>query len=91
MSVDSAIADFTAAIRVDPSFAEAFCNRGQLYDLSSRGIDTSEEELRAKAIADFTEAIRINPNYAEAYYLRGDKYSTAGSRVLTFRYWGPIL
>ena len=49
---DKAIADFTEAIRLDPKYAEAYCNRGCAY---------RNKGDYDKAIADFTEAIRLNP------------------------------
>ena len=59
--VDSAIADYTAAIRLDPGLIEVYYPRGmgwfykQEYD---------------KAIADFTEAIRFDPENDAIYYDR---------------------
>ena len=61
----SAIADYTEAIRLNPEYATAYHNRGYSYD------DLGEYE---KAIADYTEAIRLNPEYANAYYNRGLSY-----------------
>jgi tetratricopeptide (TPR) repeat protein len=59
---DSAIADFTTAIRLNPNDAEAYCKRGKAH---------FEKGDYDSAIADFSEAIRLNPDYAGAYYWRG--------------------
>ena len=66
---DQAIADYTEAIRLNPEYAEAYCNRGVAY--WEKGNDD-------KAIADFTEAIRLNPEYARAYQNRGVAYGKKG-------------
>jgi tetratricopeptide (TPR) repeat protein len=55
---DRAIADYNEAIRIDPDFAFAYCNRG-LARGNKREYD--------RAIADFEQAIRLDPNYANAY------------------------
>ena len=48
-----AIADFTEAIRFDPSYSLAYYSRGDAY---------AETGDYARAIADFTEAIRLDPS-----------------------------
>src|SRR4029077_7632168 len=62
---DRAIADFTEAIRLDPSYAIAYSNRGSDY---------SRKGKNDRAIADCTEAIRLDPKFAEAYVCRGLAY-----------------
>jgi regulator of sirC expression with transglutaminase-like and TPR domain len=62
---DSAIREFTEAIRLNPNNAEAYYYRGFVY-----GMNNDYE----RAIADFTQAIRLNPNNAEAYNYRGFSY-----------------
>ncbi|MBR1277592.1 tetratricopeptide repeat protein [Bradyrhizobium sp. AUGA SZCCT0283] len=69
-----AIAACTRAInssagRRDPTYANAYYNRGNAY--SNKG-DTD------RAIADYTAAIRLDPTYANAYYNRGNAYSNKG-------------
>lgn len=66
---DRAIAANTAAIRLDPTDAEAYRNRGLGYRLKGE---------HGRALADFTEAIRLGPRYAAAYYARGSTYHTMG-------------
>lgn len=62
---DRAIADYSEAIRLDPTLGPAFSNRGLVY------IDQDNLE---RAIADFNEAIRLNPKSATAFYNRGIAY-----------------
>lgn len=63
----AAIADFTEAIRLDPTFATAYNNRGFAYQKIGH---------QEGANADFTEAIRLNPLHANAYNNRGAFYNT---------------
>jgi TPR repeat/Tetratricopeptide repeat len=59
---DKAIADYSEAIRLNPTYAIAYNNRGHAwYAKNDFG----------KAIADYSEAIRLNPTYALAYWNRG--------------------
>ena|SRR5579859_3733850 len=60
-NADSALADYTEAIRLDPYCAQAYYYRGMVHFESG---DTDA------ALADYTEAIRLNPTYANAYYNR---------------------
>jgi Flp pilus assembly protein TadD len=58
----SAIEDYTEAIRLNPNYYQAYNNRG-----------SARENLGDKkgAIIDFNSALKINPNYATGYYNRG--------------------
>ena len=58
---DSALADYTEAIRLQSKNAYLYKNRGSVW-MEKRDYDN--------AIADFTEAIRIDPDYASAYSKR---------------------
>jgi tetratricopeptide (TPR) repeat protein len=62
---ESAIIDYTEAIRLNPKDASAFNNRGIALDLSGYHDD---------AIADFNAAIRLESDYANAYNNRGAAY-----------------
>ena len=57
-----AIADYTAAIALDPDYAEAYYNRA--YDLS-------EIEDYVGAVADYNKVIELAPEAAPAYFNRG--------------------
>lgn len=59
---DQAIRDFTEALQLNDSLAEAYAGRGRAF-LSKNDIQT--------ALADFEDAIRINPSLAAAYLGRG--------------------
>jgi len=64
-----AIAAFDQAIRVDPEYALAYYNRGDVYR------DKGEDD---KAIADYDHAIRVEPKFAFAYNNRGNVYQAEG-------------
>ena len=66
---DSAIADYTKAIEIDPKDAKAYYNRGLIFNNIGEYY---------QAIADFTKAIEINPKYADAYNSRGAAYAVKG-------------
>ena len=57
-----AIAEYDAAIQLNPNDPIVFSNRGIAY---------GTEGVIDHAIADFNEAIRLDPNFAEAYAHRG--------------------
>jgi len=59
---EPALADFAAAIKLDPRSPLAYYNRGSLH------LDTGHYDL---AVADFSAAIRIEPLFALAHYNRG--------------------
>jgi TonB family protein len=60
--LEGAIAEFSEAIRLDPSFAEAFRNRGEA--------EASQANFDA-AFRDFSQAIDLNPRFAAALNSRG--------------------
>jgi uncharacterized caspase-like protein len=62
---DRAIADFSEAIRLNPSMAGAIFSRGNAYQ-QKKDFD--------RAIADYNEAIRLDPNLAIAFNNRGIAY-----------------
>ena len=63
---DGAIAEYSEAIRLDPTFAEAFRNRG-LAESNKGDLDD--------ALRDYSQAISLNPRYAAALYDRGLVYA----------------
>jgi tetratricopeptide (TPR) repeat protein len=65
--VDRALADCNEAIRLNPTRASGYYNRGLAWE--------SKHEYD-KAIADFTEAIRLDPANADAFISRGNQSSS---------------
>jgi len=66
---EQAIADFTAALRLDPNNANNYHERGMAY---------SDKGDHDRAIADFNQVIRLYPNFAGAYSNRGLTYQNKG-------------
>ncbi|MDP8220825.1 MAG: tetratricopeptide repeat protein, partial [Candidatus Stygibacter frigidus] len=64
-----AITDFTSAIQVSPSSADAYNNRGNEYG------DLKDYEA---GIADLNMAIKLRPAFVEAYNNRAHLYMSAG-------------
>ena len=62
---DIALGDCNEAIRLDPTSAYAYTNRGIAWE------DKKEYD---KAIADYNEAIRLDPKYASAYGNRANAW-----------------
>jgi tetratricopeptide (TPR) repeat protein len=69
---DHAIAEFTAAIGLDPRHAPSFYNRGVAY--GRLGFAHASIEQLDRAVHDYSEAIRLNPDYAHAYTNRAGIY-----------------
>jgi tetratricopeptide (TPR) repeat protein len=68
---DAALADYAAAIRVDPKYASAYNRRGNIHK------DRGDPD---RAIAEYNEAIRLNPDFALAYMNRGDAWDDKNER-----------
>jgi len=66
-----ALEEFDKAIRLKPTYAEAFSARGNVHNRLVQN---------ERAITDFDEAIRLNPQYTEAYYNRANAYMDSGQR-----------
>ena len=56
-TIDRAIADYGTALRLDPTLADIFNIRGELWRLKGD---------RVRALADFAAAIRLNPQHEAA-------------------------
>jgi tetratricopeptide (TPR) repeat protein len=69
------IADFEAAIRMDPKMFDAYDDRGNVY--------YSERDY-GRAVADYSVAIKLNPGDARAYYNRGIASKDQGDRERAF-------
>ncbi len=63
--LDSAIAEFTSAIQVNPSYAKGYVNRGMAYVRKGK---------YAQGLSDISKAIEIDPAYIEAYSNRAFVY-----------------
>jgi len=63
---DSAIADYTNAIKLNPQYREAYNNRGNAYRRKGEP---------DRAVADYNEAIRLNPKRGMYYRNRGNALS----------------
>ena len=75
-SLTRAIRDYTTALRLDPSLAEAWINRGiAWYDKRQFG----------RAVADASEAIRLRPGLAEAWNNRSLAHHKIGQYDLALR------
>ena len=68
-SLDQAIEQYLAAIRIQPDYAEAHYNLGNVY-LSQNRID--------ETIREFEAAIKFNLRLAFAHYVLGSLYSSQG-------------
>ena len=68
---DRAIADFTAALALNPKDAAAHLLRGNAHDAKG-DLD--------KALADYDAAVRLDPNDAAGYFNRGEIYQAKGDR-----------
>jgi len=64
-----ALTAFDKAIRLKPTYAEAYRRRGIVHHSLSQ---------YDRAIKDYDEAVRLNPNFSEAYYDRANAYSDSG-------------
>jgi tetratricopeptide (TPR) repeat protein len=67
-SPDTAIADFTKAIELDPQSADGYYNRGVAYKHRMQPGDLE------KAKADYEQTIKIDPRYTFAFYNLGNIY-----------------
>lgn len=66
---EEAIAEYDAAIRLNPQIADAYYNRGVAY------ANLGEHQ---QAIEDYNEALRLDPQDAQAYANRALAYSRLG-------------
>ncbi len=78
---EGAILEYTKAIELDPTNANAYVGRGDVY--SAQILDYTYYTKKDKsttdlAIADFTKAIQLDPNLAAAYTARARVYNYIG-------------
>lgn len=74
-NIEASIEDYTAAIRINPNYAEAYYNRGNSYS------DLNNYEA---AVIDYSECIRLKPGFHQAYNMRGS------ARMRTGDYTGAL-
>jgi tetratricopeptide (TPR) repeat protein len=67
--IDRAIDDYDQALRLRPTFAEAW---------NERGIAVRLQGNSDRALADFGQAIRLNPDLAAAWFNRGATWLSLG-------------
>ena len=70
----NAIAVYSEAIRIDPTYGGAYFKRGNAY---------SKMYTYDKAIQDYDEAIKLEPSNIDAYKNRGDAYNAKGRSDLS--------
>ena len=66
---ESAVDEYSEAIRLDPGFANAYNGRGAALGIQGQ---------HKRAIEDFNEAIRLDPGFTKAYRNRGTAYAMQG-------------
>ena len=79
---NSAIADFTEAIRLAPK---------NIYAYFNRGIAKSYLGQHTDAIADWSEAIRLNPDFISAYVNRGFLKSELGQYIAAIADFNTVI
>jgi tetratricopeptide (TPR) repeat protein len=67
---DRAIADYSEAIRLDPTLYPPLINRGLIY---------FDKDDYGRAITDFSAAIRLSPKQALGFFNRGYVYAVQGN------------
>ncbi len=79
---DLAIADFTKAISIDPTNAEAYNNKGMYL---------SEKGMLDSALSYLNKAIEIKPESYEAIYNKANNYAKAGDFVTAISLYNEAL
>lgn len=72
-----AIDSYTAALKADPSHAEAHKGRAVVYWKSMKDLP--------RALKDLNAAIRIDPGYLTAYFLRSEVHEKMGHKTLAIQ------
>ncbi len=72
--LDNAINDYTEAIRLYPNYADAYIERGLIYQTYA-SYEPLDDYLN-KAISDYSRAIEIDPENHEYYRIRGSAYNS---------------
>jgi tetratricopeptide (TPR) repeat protein len=77
-----AIADYTAALRLDPRASRAFNGRGLAYWRAG---------YLERAIADYTVALYLDPTFSHAFYNRGSAHYARAENDLAFADYNAAL
>src|SRR5215217_9049137 len=70
------ISNYSKAIKIDSSFAEAFNNRGMAYRISGDN---------ERALADFNRAVELEPKFSQAIYNRALLFTAVGKEESAVR------
>jgi lipoprotein NlpI len=81
-ATDSAIADYSEALRLKPDLVQALNNRGALFRASGKS---------SEAIADFSAVIHLAPDGANAFINRGIAFGEAGDYRDAIRDFGQVV
>ena len=76
--IETAVAGYTEAIRLDPDFALAFADRALAFASNAKLWDTTRSAVRAdldKAQTDAAKAVALAPNLSEGYLARAVAYA----------------
>ena len=79
---DRAIEEYTRAILIDPTFAEAYLGRGWAHEAKGN---------HGQAIRNYGEAIGLNASLAEAHYARGWAHEQLGQRDRAIEDYGEAI
>ena len=73
---------YKRALAIDPNYALAHFNLGNLYD---------EQNDPALALTHYNEALRLHPNYADAHYNLALLYQSLRDVMGALRHWRAYL
>jgi len=79
---EKAIADYTAALAINPATPEILCARGHAY---------RRKGDYERAIEDYTVALGVKPDYRDALNSRGIVHYRRGDHKLAIKDWEAIL
>ncbi|MDR2693770.1 MAG: tetratricopeptide repeat protein [Chitinispirillales bacterium] len=79
---DQAIADYTAALALNPATPEILCARGHAY---------RRKGAYDRAIEDYTVALSVKPDYRDALNSRGVVHYRMGAHKMAIKDWESIL
>jgi tetratricopeptide (TPR) repeat protein len=80
---DAAVADFDQAIRLDPTYADAYSIRGDFYLNVANDVD--------RAIADYGEAVKLDPKNVKYWKARANAWSRKRDLDHAIADWGQAI